>query len=490
MFRNKIIFLLVVAVSLIEFSTQQKRENENDPGFGSPEVIQETLAAVRRGDIRGFRRGMNRGGMKPYANMYEDYPYKKMKEIEDVMNEKMHAIERLIASNLAVPAGKEHPEQILFNVTILPETEVITQLALNLNALKKWEFYEKPLHTLCNLPDVEPRIVQHLLDKGLDVNERSDSNETPLDLAAYQGNLALVKFLVKKGADPKSTFRTNLEEYGSRDYHRFIKVFSPKDLVIRNGTKFNHNALVSAIYAGHIEVVKYLISLGTDVNVDNQSPVALFGPVLKGKVEMVEVLLKNGCDVNGRDVMGSTALHMAADAGQLEIAKILLKNGANVTAIDNFGWTPLHVAAFSSHNIALVELLLKAGASIDVTTDRGFTPLILVEAGSDPSILGCLGQAIASNFSKDISCKRKTCSHRDNIYIIALLCNRGADAKHKDDALGWSALHWAGATGDENGAKLLLEKCGASVTARSKAGLSPSDIAKYFGRTSLHSYLS
>lgn len=486
MFQNKIIFVFVIAVALVELSRQQQTtENDNDlkrNDENDAKIREETLAAVRRGDIRGFRSGMNKGGMKAYANMFQNYSYPRVKEIERVMNDKMHAVERLIASKLAVPASKVQPDQNLFNVTILHGTEAISQLSLNLEALKKWEYYEKPLHTLCSLPEVEPRIVKLLLDKGLDINERSNMRplETPVELAAYQGNLALVKFLIEKGADPKRTFRNDLEEYDDRNYHRFIEVFSPNELVVRNGSKVHHNALVSGISGGNKDTIKYLISLGVDVNVENQSWAALFAPVVDDKAEIVEILLKNGCDVNGRDPLGATALHMSADTGNLEIAKLLLKNGANATAIDNFGWTPLHVAAFSSHNIALVELLLNAVASIDVTTDRGFTPLILAEAGFEPSFLGCLRQAITNNFSKDISCKQKskTYTHQDNIYITALLCNRGADVKHVDDAIGWSVLHWAGAIGDENGARLLVEKCKASAMARSKAGMTPGEIGR------------
>jgi ankyrin repeat protein len=79
-------------------------------------------------------------------------------------------------------------------------------------------------------------------------------------------------------------------------------------------------------------------------------------------------------NVDDVDLLGLTALHLAAWDGHLECVKWCVKMGANVNAEDNVEWKPLHIASLHGH-IEVVCVLLDAGAIVDATDKIGWTPL-------------------------------------------------------------------------------------------------------------------
>jgi ankyrin repeat protein len=120
-------------------------------------------------------------------------------------------------------------------------------------------------------------VVQRLLDRGADVNERNERLQTPLDLASEHGNLAIAKTLIEYGADVNSR-----DNFGWTPLHRAA------------ATRYRH--------AG-----------------------------------VVELLLVNGADINATEREGYTALHFASSYGNLEIVQLLLERGANMQIQDVYG---------------------------------------------------------------------------------------------------------------------------------------------------------
>ena len=80
-----------------------------------------------------------------------------------------------------------------------------------------------------------------LLKKGLDVNAKSEAGLTVLHVAAYWGDLGLVKELIGKGADVNAKFESGW------------------------------TLLYSAASSGNLDLVKYLVEKGADVNAKNKS---------------------------------------------------------------------------------------------------------------------------------------------------------------------------------------------------------------------------
>ena len=185
----------------------------------------------------------------------------------------------------------------------------------------------------------------------------------------------------------------------------FGELFDDKHLI------FCETALHAAASAGHVEVVRELISSPpTALRCrDYTGRTALHEAVRKNNSEIVKMILKKdpalihetcnhwqrveqrnethtslklSCEESIEyhgDIChcGYTPLHMAARYGHREIGMYLIKmSGARVNASDCFGATPLHVAACHNHKLFVHMLMrLESSANINSMTANGSTPL-------------------------------------------------------------------------------------------------------------------
>lgn len=150
----------------------------------------------------------------------------------------------------------------------------------------------------------------------------------PLWCAAAAGHLDIVKLLISHGAKVNTTTRTN------------------------------STPLRAACFDGHLEIVKYLVQHGADIEVANRhGHTCLMIACYKGHIRIAKYLLSLKASVNRKSVKGNTALHDCAESGSLEILKLLIEHGATMD-VDSYGMTPLLAAAVTGHN-HIVEYLIK-----------------------------------------------------------------------------------------------------------------------------------
>ncbi len=143
--------------------------------------------------------------------------------------------------------------------------------------------------------------ITYLLDKGADVNARiTESTETRTVFtnqwlnedgataflrAAQSGDLALLKLLVARGADPKINTRLGVTP-----------------LAVAAGVGWVEGVTREHSTKETVEVVKYLLSLGIDPNLQaDTGRVALHGAGHKGATEVVKVLVAAGARMDVRD---------------------------------------------------------------------------------------------------------------------------------------------------------------------------------------------
>jgi ankyrin repeat protein len=160
-------------------------------------------------------------------------------------------------------------------------------------------------------------MVRLFIEKGVDVNAADAKGNTPLQFAASNGNLAMVKLLLSRGAavDSATTGATK----------------------VRKGpVALNHlTALMFAAPYGTPELVRTLIAAGAKVNardIRDMTPLMLAVSSETQDPEVVRLLLEKGADVKAKSNLGETALDWARKFGNPGIIRMLEQAGGPAAA--------------------------------------------------------------------------------------------------------------------------------------------------------------
>lgn len=163
-----------------------------------------------------------------------------------------------------------------------------------------------------------------LINQGIIHYRGNGTTFQTLPLNMVNKSLAATKLLIEKGADPN--------EHGDGN--------------------------VLALHDASIEVIKYLISMGADVNrIGYEACTPIMYEVYMHNHENVQILIANGADVNYQSAYdGYTSLHWAARKGDLQLVQLLLKNGATINVQNNKKQTPLDLAKENNQEDVFVYL--------------------------------------------------------------------------------------------------------------------------------------
>ncbi|KAJ4854240.1 ankyrin repeats (3 copies) domain-containing protein [Trichoderma breve] len=208
---------------------------------------------------------------------------------------------------------------------------------------------------------------------------------TPLTYAIWNGDVALVKLLLKAGANVhlKDTLdKTPLFYAFCNNGHEEVVMQLIKtgraNLEARNN--LDETILISAIRAYHKAIVKMLLEAGANPNAkDRYRDPALFVAIYSQKAA-VDSLLSTGEDSNAQTNAGFSPLIHASIIGHTAIAKFLLDARADINAQTDAGASALLYASFMGHE-EIVKLLLEAGADAKSQADAGALALMLAFNG-------------------------------------------------------------------------------------------------------------
>jgi ankyrin repeat protein len=234
-----------------------------------------------------------------------------------------------------------------------------------------------------------------LLDRGADLGQSSGNRTSPLLIALLNGQIRIATELLERGANPNA----------ADDYHR-AALFAAIDL--RN---FNHERYTGLPTDGGdpLDLINALLEKGGDpntrtdtvpvhglmqfdaswVNFDGQTP--FVRAALSGDIEVMRRLLARGADPNLATTQGTTALMAAAginwipgqtyshsEADYIEAVTLCLARGADVNASNSLGFTAMHGAANRGWE-SVIQILADHGARVDAKDKEGRTPLTFAE---------------------------------------------------------------------------------------------------------------
>ncbi|KAF2000430.1 ankyrin, partial [Amniculicola lignicola CBS 123094] len=189
-----------------------------------------------------------------------------------------------------------------------------------------------------------------------------------------------------------------------------------------NNTGTNLDALLYyAALVGSPDLMKAFLARGADINtVSGQHGTPLTVATLSFHISSVEYLLSEGANINASGSYTGNPLEAAASCGWLEAAKLLISKGANVNAYEN------------DYDTALI------GASMTALQ------LVIDRYGVDYTTADAQGRTVLHMAAQGIT-----------VGTIEYLIKLGLNP-NQEDIRGWSPLHYAALTEDEENLKALL----------------------------------
>jgi ankyrin repeat protein len=341
-------------------------------------------------------------------------------------------------------------------------------------------------------------MVEKLLAAGADPNAPLMSGETPLMEASRRGNLATVRVLLAKNANPnarESNGGQNALMWAvSQRQSAVVEELLKHGADVQAGSKSGFTPLMFAAQQGDEDSARILLRAGAKPN-DAQPKTGLTSLMIASamaNVKAVDVLLDNGADPNLADANGYTSLHrvvrdsdyginLASKDAILAIVKSLLTHGANPNArlvqdkekaaeeikngnvqiegkrtavtVDEIilqGATPLFLAA-EVNNLDVIKTLVAAGADPLIASDRGTTPLMM-----------------AAGAGTDVQREREPEERATAVETAKFLVEHGADVNAAGQ-YGWTALHAAAYQGLNDVIEFLVSK-GAKIDQKDEFG--------------------
>jgi len=139
--------------------------------------------------------------------------------------------------------------------------------------------------------------VQTIVEKGTNVDRKDIAGQTPMMWAAETGSIDVVKYLVEKGADVNAVA----------------------------GKQGRGTALIYAAATNRTEVVNYLLDNGADIDAVTpyQKESALFWAAAMGHKEVVQLLLEKGANKTLVNRSGQTVIDVAKQLNREEIIQML-----------------------------------------------------------------------------------------------------------------------------------------------------------------------
>ncbi|XP_046663670.1 LOW QUALITY PROTEIN: serine/threonine-protein phosphatase 6 regulatory ankyrin repeat subunit A [Homalodisca vitripennis] len=374
---------------------------------------------------------------------------------------------------------------------------------------------ETPLHIAARVKDGE-KCALMLLKSGAGPNLTTDDKQTPVHVAASNGNLATLLLLLEDGGDPMFQSKkgetplhlacANCHADEVRHLLSFVKSHHGPEMSSQFVNSVNEDGATALHYAGQItkteialrdnptedkEVVRLLLEAQADVNIQTHKmmeSVFHYIAVTGNNDTLLEMLAHMNATeaqkaLNRQNAVGWTPLLIACHQGHMEMVTTLLANHARVDVFDNEGRSALHLAADQGY-LQVCDALLTNKAFINSKSRVGKTALHLAATKGFANLCKFLIQD--HNATIDVLTLRKQtplhlAAAAGQLEVCRLLLELGASIDATDDQ-GQKPIHAAAAQNNfPEVAQLFLQQHPSLVMACTKDGNTCAHIAAMQG---------
>ncbi|KAH9314159.1 hypothetical protein KI387_022786 [Taxus chinensis] len=319
------------------------------------------------------------------------------------------------------------------------------------------------------------------------------------DLPLIASIFAWANQVLVKSCNDYTPLWDKVRDEGCKSFHETLHPQEYGTLSYKAGRYGVLNRIIlRAAKEGDLALVKRLIKCGVQpIQTDDKRKKTALHHAAKldnesNGVAIAEILLTAGLTesrelANAVDYKGRTPLHRAAACGHASMCELLIKHNARVTSRDKKGQIPLHYAIGREHlHENVIQHLTKEdfGKTVDTEDLSGLTPLgLAVECQSSKvrnivtGLLSLSSQPEACFGKLDhLASYLRLSSRMGNSDLVKKLLKRGADPLDRD-AVEKTAFHYAVEGKDEEVAKEIIKHLGEENLVRA--------LDKY-GRSVLH----
>jgi len=251
----------------------------------------------------------------------------------------------------------------------------------------------------CCVEHNSKEMLQMVIEAKADLNLKDNFGQTPLMVAAKQGNNEISKALLEAGADATE------EDVLGRSAGDMVKVLPPTpDHPSKNWREKMAGAPIPEDPAKKSQDLKNMI-------IEKEKPKKygqmLINAINQKDVRTAESSLEAGGDPNYLDERGDSPLLLLAkgkwrdqEGLQCRLFDKAVKAGANINFQNPGGNTPLLYAAHRG-NLQMLEALLQARADVTVTNNEGNTALMYAAHGGYEAACNALLEAYAAPAAKN-----------------------------------------------------------------------------------------
>ena len=274
--------------------------------------------------------------------------------------------------------------------------------------------------------------------KTTDINSPSYNGWTPLMWACLSGEVEVIDYLIKQGANINATSMDNWS------------VLHAAASTYKNSSE--NKAMTK------VDVLKKVLNANPDINVrTTEGYTALHATVMNAHtaysqqenevLERIELLIDAGISIDVRDNDKRTALHWAAWQGYENMVNVssmviekLIGLGADFNARDKWGNTPLHYAVKMGYT-PIIKSLISYGTDPQIKNYLGVSPIDIAQRRSDDELQNQLiDPELFNEYKKKkndqgsgyLGAELLEAAWKGNKKLVIKLLKKGADPSYRD----------------------------------------------------------